>query len=328
MRWPLAYRVLIVEDHVWWRRHIAQELERTSQWEVVGAVSDGLEAVQEAHDLKPDIILLDIGLPGLDGIQAARRILADDPSSRILFVTEQQSLDIAEMALSIGARGFIMKSDVGRDLLPAMGAVVQGGRFISAKMAGRGCATASDGRDTQTSRRHEAVFYADESSLMDDYAKFVEASLKAGNGLVVVLTRPRREQLQQRLLARGIDLDRAIAEKRSVWMDVSVILSSCMVDGRIDQSRCRNAATSLIMEAARGSTRPIPRVSAFGEGASTLLQQGLPELAIQLEQLWDEVARTFDVDIFCPYVGHGLRCDEESAVFRDLCAAHSGVHVR
>ena len=142
----MKYRVLVVEDHEWWRRYICSELEQTSQWEVVGAVSDGIEAVQKARDLKPDVILLDVGLPGLDGIQAARRMLAHDPGSRILFVTEQQSLDIAEVALGIGARGYIVKSDVGRELLPAMEAVVEGERFISAKMAGRGFETTSDGR--------------------------------------------------------------------------------------------------------------------------------------------------------------------------------------
>ena len=130
--------MLVVEDHEWWRRYISTELGGTSHWQVVGAASDGIEAVQKARDLKPDVILLDVGLPGIDGFEAARRILADDPSSRILFVTEQQSLEIAGAALGLGARGFVVKSDLGRDLLPAMEAVVEGERFVSARMAGRG----------------------------------------------------------------------------------------------------------------------------------------------------------------------------------------------
>ena len=215
----MRYRVLVVEDHEWWRRYISSALEQTSQWEVVGAVSDGIEAVQKARELKPDVILLDVGLPGLNGIQAARRMLAHDPSSRILFVSEQQSLDVAEVALGAGARGYIVKSKVGRELLPAMEAVVEGQRFVSAKLAGRGFQTTNDGRVVPEIRWHEAGFYTDESSLLDDYASFAETALDAGNGLVMVVTSSRRDRLYQRLQARGIDIDRIIKERSvSGWM--------------------------------------------------------------------------------------------------------------
>jgi DNA-binding NarL/FixJ family response regulator len=324
----LKYRVLVVEDHEWWRRYISTALEQASQWEVVGAVSDGIEAVQKARDLKPDVVLLDVGLPSLDGIEAARRMRAQDPSARILFVSEQRSLDIAEVALGTGARGYVVKSDIGRELLPAMEAVVEGERFISAKLAGRGFETTNDGRVVREIRSHEAGFYSDESSLLDDYAGFAEAALDAGNGLVMVITSSRRDRLYQRLQASGIDLDRAIKEMRCLWRDVAAALSSFMVDGRVDEARFWNAASALILETARGSMRDPPRVSACGDCAATLLQDGLADAAIRLEQLWDDVARTYNVDIFCPYSCHGLRCDDESPVFRDLRAAHSAVHLR
>jgi DNA-binding NarL/FixJ family response regulator len=324
----LKYRVLVVEDHEWWRRHLFSALEQASQWEVVGVVSDGIEAVQQARDLKPDVILLDVGLPSLDGIQVARRILAHEPSSRILFVTEQQSLDIAEVALATGARGYIVKSDVGRELVPAMEVVVKGERFISPKLAGRPFATTSDGRVARENRFHEAGFYPDESSLLDDYVTFAESALNAGNALVMVVTSSRRDGLHQRLRARGIDIDRAIKEGRWLWGDVLTALSSFVVDGRVDEARFWNAASALVMEAARGSKRNAPRVSACGDCAATLLQEGLGDEAIRLEQLWDDLTRTYNLDIFCGYSSHGLRCDDESQFFRDLRAAHSAVHVR
>jgi DNA-binding NarL/FixJ family response regulator len=316
-------RVLVVEDHEWWRRYICAELGQTRQWEVAGAVSDGIEAVRKARDLKPDLILLDVGLPGLSGIQAGRRILAHDPGSRILIVTEQQSLDVAQAALGIGARGFIVKSDAGRDLLPAMEAVIEGERFISVKMAGRGFE--SNGHEN---RCHEAGFYADESLLLDDYASFVEAALDAGNGLVMVFTRARRDRLHQRLKTRNIDLDRTITEGRGLWFDVRPALSGVMVDGRVDEARFWSATSALMIEAAKGSKLSLPRVSVCGDGAATLLQDGLIETAIRFELLWDDVARAFNVDTFCPYSSHGLHCHDENKVFRDLSAAHSAVHVR
>ena len=324
----MTYRVLVVEDHEWWRGHICSALEQSSQWTVVGAVADGIEAVEKARDLKPDVILLDVGLLSLDGIQAARRILAHDPSSRILFVTEQQSLDIAEVALATGARGYIVKSDVGRELLLAMEAVVAGERFISPKLVGRVLDTTTDGRVARENRVHEAGFYEDESSLLDDYATFAESALNAGNALVMVVTSSRRDGLHQRLQTRGVDIDRAIKEGRWLWGDVPTALASFVVDGRIDEARFWNAASALVMEAARGSKRNAPRVSACGDCAATLLQEGLGDEAIRLEKLWDDLTRTYNLDIFCGYSSHGLRCDDESQFFRDLRAAHSAVHVR
>jgi DNA-binding NarL/FixJ family response regulator len=318
----LKYRVLVVEDHEWWRRYIASALEQAARWEVVGAVSDGIEAVQKARDLKPDVILLDVGLPGVDGIQAARRMLAHDPGVRILFVTEQRSLDVAEAALCAGARGYIVKSDVGRELLPAMDAVVDGGRFISAKLAGRIVDASSHGL-----RSHEAGFYPDESSLLKDYVRFAEGALDAGNGLIMVVTTARRDRIYQELQARGIDIDRAVRARRCLWRDVPAVLSGLIVDGRVDEARFWTGANAIMMEAARGSRRDPPRVSACGDCAATLLQDGLADTAIRLEQLWDDVARTYNVELFCPYSGHSLRCDDENPVFRDLSAAHSAVHM-
>ena len=324
----MRYRVLVVEDHEWWRRYLSSALEQTSQWEVVGAVSDGVEAVQKVRELKPDVILLDVGLPGMNGIQAARRMLGHDPNSRILFVSEHQSLDVAEVALGAGARGYIVKSEVGRELLPAMEAVVKGQRFVSAKLAGRGFQTINDGRVVPEIPWHEAGFYTDESALLDDHASFAETALEAGNGLVMVVTSSRRDRLYERLRARGIDIDRIIKERMCLWVDVPAALSSVMVDGRVDETRFWNAASALVMDAARGSKRDRPRVSACGDCAATLLQNGRADAAIRLEQLWDDLARTYSVDIFCPYSCHGLTCDDESPVFRAIRAAHSAVHVR
>ena len=130
-----------------------------TRWDVVGEASDGLEAIQKAGELNPDLILLDIGLPGLDGIQTARRLLADNPRSRILFVSEHQSLDIVQAALGTGVRGYIVKSDVARDLLIAMDAIVDGKRFISARFGGRAFDAADDVAATREMRRHEAGIY-------------------------------------------------------------------------------------------------------------------------------------------------------------------------
>jgi len=129
-------RVLLVEDYAPWRTFERSTLLAQQEFQIVGECSDGSEAVQKAGQFKPDLILLDISLPTLNGIEAARRIGQVSPNSKILFVTENRSLDIAEEALSTGAVGYVVKSDAAGELLPAIKAVLEGRRFISASLAG------------------------------------------------------------------------------------------------------------------------------------------------------------------------------------------------
>ena len=136
-------RVLIVEDYEPMRRYIASKVQGQPQLQIVAEVADGTEAVQKAEELQPDLILMDVGLPTLDGIEAARRIQKVSPKSKILFVTENRSLDIAEEALRSGGVGYVLKSDAGRDLLPAIEAVLRGKRFLSTGMTGHLLAAAS-----------------------------------------------------------------------------------------------------------------------------------------------------------------------------------------
>src|SRR5262245_13185244 len=155
-------RVLVVDDYEPWREHITSTLRKHQQWQIVGEAADGFEAVQKAHALSPDLILLDIGLPVLNGIQAGRRILSQNPDAKILFVSEHRSRDIVEAALASGARGYIVKSDAGRELLPAMQATFDGQRFVSASAAESILEKPPAAMVVRKPRRHEAGFYSHE----------------------------------------------------------------------------------------------------------------------------------------------------------------------
>jgi DNA-binding NarL/FixJ family response regulator len=126
-----SVRVLVVEDFEPFRRFVCSRVEDSSELQVICVVSDGLEAVQKAEELQPDLILLDIGLPNLNGIEAARRIRKLSPQSKILFVSQESSADVIEEALSLGAMGYVIKARAGRDLLVAMEAVREGRQFVS-----------------------------------------------------------------------------------------------------------------------------------------------------------------------------------------------------
>ncbi len=131
-----SVRVLVVEDHEPFRRLVCSMLETRPELQVIGRVSDGLEAVQKAEKLQPDLILLDIGLPTLSGIEAARRIRKLSPESKIIFLTQESSADLVREALSLGAKGYVVKAKAGSELLIAMEAVRQGTEFVSKGLLG------------------------------------------------------------------------------------------------------------------------------------------------------------------------------------------------
>ncbi|HEY6304556.1 MAG TPA: response regulator transcription factor [Terriglobales bacterium] len=124
-------RVLVVEDFVPFQDFICSTLMKKTSLQVIGRVSDGQEAVERTEKLKPDLILLDIGLPTLNGIGAARRIRKVAPEAKIIFVTQESSPEVAQDALSSGARGYVLKTRAGTDLLAALDAVLEGRRFVS-----------------------------------------------------------------------------------------------------------------------------------------------------------------------------------------------------
>ena len=130
-----SVRVLVVDDFEPWHGYVSMMLRKRPELQVIGRVSDGLEAVQQAQQLQPDLILLDIGLPALNGIEAARRIQRVSRASKILFVSENRSVDVIEEALGTGADGYVVKSDAQSELLPAIRTVLEGRRFVSAGLS-------------------------------------------------------------------------------------------------------------------------------------------------------------------------------------------------
>ena len=124
-------RILLVDDFKPWRRFASLLLQGKPELQVVGEASDGLEAVQKAAELKPDLILMDIGLPTLNGIEAARQIRELAPESKIIFLSQESSADVVQEALSLGALGYVVKAQAVSDLLAAVDAVMSGKKFVS-----------------------------------------------------------------------------------------------------------------------------------------------------------------------------------------------------
>jgi DNA-binding NarL/FixJ family response regulator len=133
-----AIRVLLVDDHEIARRGIRSVLARDANLDVIAETADGEEAVKKAGELHPAVILLDISLPGISGIQAARRIRVVSPETRIIFLSQHDSVQIAKDAMSVGAHGYVVKSDAGHDLLAAITAAREDRTFVSRSLVARG----------------------------------------------------------------------------------------------------------------------------------------------------------------------------------------------
>jgi DNA-binding NarL/FixJ family response regulator len=125
-----SIRILVVEDFEPFREFIYTTLQE-SESQIVGEASDGLEAVRKAEELQPDLILLDIGIPSLNGIEVARQVRRLSAQSKILFVSQESSADVIDEALSLGAMGYVIKAHAGEELLAAVEAVREGRQFVN-----------------------------------------------------------------------------------------------------------------------------------------------------------------------------------------------------
>lgn len=131
----MAFRIFIADDHEVVRKGLVSLLEAQPGWEVCGEAGDGREAVEKAAELKPDITILDIGMPSLNGLEATRQILKVNPDAKILILTLHDSDSVVREVLNAGARGFLLKSDAARDLVAAAEALRRDKTYFTSKVA-------------------------------------------------------------------------------------------------------------------------------------------------------------------------------------------------
>ncbi len=318
-----SIRILITDDYEEWRWQVRRVLDARPEWQLIFDASDGLEAVQKAQHLKPEIILLDIGLPKLNGIEAARQIRRYSPNSRIVFLSQQNDLDIVRSALSTGALGYVCKTDAHSELLPAIDAALRGKQFVSRGLKSDQFA---DPSVLKAAHHHEVLFYSDDRVLLDRLAHFVATALDTGNAAIVLATKAHRDSLLQKLRATGIDTDGALQDGTFISLDAAEVLSTVMVNDLPDPDRFFGRLRGWIEAAAKAAKSEQPQMVAFGEAVDVLQAQGKPDAAIRLEQLWNGVGKTFGLDILCGYNLTNFHGEEDEHVFQSICAEHSAVY--
>jgi len=336
-------RVLVVDDFEPWRSFYCSTLQKQPEFQVVSEASDGLEAVRQAQQLQPDLILLDIGLPSLNGIEAARQIRKVSTNSRILFVSENRSADIVSAALATGATGYVLKSDAALELLSAVTAALEGKRYVSASVAGdnamrpldsdtgsllqpENSAPSNPPHRVRSVHHHEVGFYSEDGRLLDDLTQFVGTALNTGNAAIVIATDSHRTSLVPRLQAYGVDLDAAIEQGRYIALDAAETLAEFMVNDSPDPDRFLELVGDLIVAATEAAKGKQPCVSIFGECVNLLREQGNLEGAIRMEKLGNHLTNIHNVRILCGYSRGGSHKEMDGHFFRQVCAEHSAVY--
>jgi DNA-binding NarL/FixJ family response regulator len=331
-------RVLAVEDYKPFRRFVCSTLEERPELQVVGEAADGLEAVQKAEELKPDLIVLDIGLPTLNGIEAARRIRKLSPESKILFVSQESSADVVQEALSLGALGYVVKTHAGSELLAAVEAVRQGRQFVSSGLSGYQFTDATDlqaprsltqvgspiagTEKSEITRSHEVQFYSDDEAFVVGFTGFIEGTLSTGNAVIVAATESHGKSLLQRLQEHGVDCAAAMEQGRYIPLDVDETLSTFMVNDLPDPVRFFSLVGDLIAAAARATAGEQSRVAICGECASILWAQGHADASIQVEQLCNQLAKRHGMDILCGFPLSSFSREEDKQVFQRICSGY------
>ena len=219
----MVVRVLIVDDYQPWLRFIRSMLQDAWEMQIVGEASDGREAVQKATKLQPDLILLDVGLPTINGIEAARQIREHDPQAKIIFVSEQVSADVIQEALSTGS-GYVIKSNAARELFPAIKAALERGRRVNAYPYGQTLADAKGELDRcetkMVENHHQVNSYLENATFTDGLARFVGRGLENGSAIVILAGESHRVSILQRLKSEGVDVAAAVEQKRYFPLDI------------------------------------------------------------------------------------------------------------
>jgi hypothetical protein len=251
-------------------------------------------------------------------------------------MSQESSADVVQEAIASGALGYVVKTHAGSELVTAVEAVLQSRQFVSSGVSGHrvhgktldrpnGPLPPLASGTVETTRRHEVEFYSDDAAFVVGFTRFIEAALESGSAVIVIATESHRKSLIERLQEHGVDIVSAVEQGRYVSVDVADVLSTFMENDLPDPTRCLTAAGNLIATAAKSSSGERPRVAACGECAPTLWKQGKADAAIEVEHLWDEIAKSYNVDILCGYVLSSFQREHDSHIYERICAQHSAV---
>ncbi len=318
-------RVLVVDDFEPFRRVVVSMLRKRPDLQIICEASDGSEAALKAEELQPDLILLDIGLPKLSGIEAARRIRELSPSSKILFVSQGSSADVVQEALRLGAMGYVVKTYARKDLLAAVEAILQGRLFLGRGLAGRQFMGPTDAIASENEQTHVVQFHTDNNYWRDNVGEFLCTTVSEGKSVIVCATPPHVAAVHQKMQAHHIDVQQLERTGRFITLDAADTLLKFMNSDLLDQRKFESLLGPVIRQAEAAAVAKNSRVTIVGEMVALLWAAERVDATIKLEQLWNALARTHSFHLRCAYPASGFQGKLMHQAYTSICAQHSKI---
>jgi DNA-binding NarL/FixJ family response regulator len=340
---PLV-RVLLVEDYKPFQNLIFSILRQRPEWQLIGVASDGAEAVRHAGEQRPDVILLDIGLPRMDGIKAAGQIRAVSPESKIVFVSQETSAAVVRETFRLGAWGYLIKTAVRRELIEAIESVLQNVPFVSAgvnpqDLMDRNQVSERDRRfnyafaarmntsaDPGNTGRHEVQFYSSDEILLDRATHFIEKAIRGDHSILICARPSFCSDLQEALERRTLNIPDLERSGAYVSLNAEDVISACMVDGEIQPARLLDFFQAPMLTAASAGAAHYPCIAIYSEVGSALWKQGGTTAALGVERICSSLTRTHHVDVLCGYSLSYLHGEEDEFAIQRICAEHNAIY--
>jgi DNA-binding NarL/FixJ family response regulator len=331
-----SLEILIVDDHELTRRIVRALIESEGPYRVCGEAADGIEAIEKARQLHPDIVLMDINMPRMDWLEATRIIRHEKPDCKVIIVTHNEATIARKLARSIDVDSVITKSDLNRDLLRIIGRVAmeKNSRFYQTENE-RGVSHGHQAEGTESAhgqpwsgllagaapRDHIVQLYQDQQFLNRAVCRFAAAAIANGEGIILVPTIAHWDAFRPRLEDEGVDVKAAEKRGQLTIVDADDMLPTFMSDGMPDSPVFLGLAANVISQA-RGDGR-YPKVRWWGEMVNLLWERGDIAASMNLEDLFDRLAHEHDIAIFCSFLMDNFNGDVHARMLPRLGENHS-----
>jgi len=316
-------RILIVDDHEVVRRGVRSLLSARTEWSVCGEAEDGLEAIEKAKRLQPDIVLMDITMSRMDGVQATKVVRQEVPEAKVILVSQNDPSVARMQTADADARDFVAKIDLSRDLLSTIDRVVGerkqkiGGRMNQDIQNEPWCGLL----DEAAPRDHIVQLYQDEKFLSRAVCRFAVSAINHGEGVILVPTSAHWNALRPRLEAEGVDVQAAQSCGQLTVIDAHLLLPNFMRNSMPDAPLFLGLAGETIARA-RGGDR-FTKVRWWGEMVNVLWERGDVAASMGLEDLFHKLAHDRDIAIFCSFLMDNFDGDVHARMLPRLGQNHS-----
>jgi CheY-like chemotaxis protein len=305
-------RVVVADDHSRIRTAVEEVL--SSSFDVVAAVADGRQAVDAVHRLDPDVVVLDITMPVLDGLGAARELVRSGVRAKIVFLSVHEGDEYVAGAVEAGVQGYVVKSRMVTDLQGAITHVLEGRLRVPTSSSLLGIA---DWR-----ARHAVQFYTSENARLDELNGFATRALRRGDSVVAVGRPAMLSGMASRLTDIGFDLASLSEGGRYQAVDAEEYLSHSMRGDEPDEASLVELLHRLEHASATAADGASIRPVVFGEVAPLLWQDGNIAGALTIERIWHSHA---SFHTLCSYRSADVEAYGRREVFHELCAVHHAV---